>query len=284
MINYIVHNYIDIKSSHVNWKTFVLKKLNIQNAKRHKIFKIPYYILRYLNRPLFSISLIISAWTFTILLSDIVNLFKYFYYMYTSLSTVKIKIKKKIRTIQLFPQKFEFTRRDRFLVWGRKKKKKIPKIGKKKNLKANHLSLLSLTKPGTKLETRFAYAEDCRTRDRADRASRFHCIPVERRYSEEAGSIWEPRRCSWHLAGIQLNIDPAPFSAGKQLCTLINAPPLSAQSNRIVLERTESNPTIPPPRWIIDPAGIYGAALPPFSMPCTYGVVHTGSTSSIGRS
>lgn len=132
MINYIVHNYIDIKSSHVNWKTFVLKKLNIQNAKRHKIFKIPYYILRYLNRPLFSISLIISAWTFTILLSDIVNLFKYFYYMYTSLSTIKIKIKKKIRTIQLFPQKFEFTRRDRFLVWGRKKKKKIPKIGKKK--------------------------------------------------------------------------------------------------------------------------------------------------------
>lgn len=50
------------------------------------------------------------------------------------------------------------------------------------------------------------------------------------------GSIWEPRRCSWHLAGIQLNIDPAPFSASKQLCTLINAPALSAQSNRIVLE------------------------------------------------
>lgn len=95
MINYIVHDYIDIKPSHVNWKTFVLKKLNIQNAKRHKIFKIPYYILRYLNRPLFSISFIVSAWTFTILLSDIVNLFKYFYYMYTSLSTVKIKIKKK---------------------------------------------------------------------------------------------------------------------------------------------------------------------------------------------
>lgn len=39
---------------------------------------------------------------------------------------------KKIRTIQLFLQKLEFTRRDRFLVWGRKKKKKIPKIGKKK--------------------------------------------------------------------------------------------------------------------------------------------------------
>lgn len=283
MINYIVHDYIDIKSSHVNWKTFVLKKLNIQNAKRHKIFKIPYYILRYLNRPLFSISLIVSAWTFTIRLSNIINLFKYFYYMYTSLSTVKIKIKKKFEQFNCSSKNLNSLVAIDSSFGVEKRRRKFQKLVKK-NLKANHLSLLSLTKPGTKLETRFAYAEDCRTRDRADRASRFHCIPVERRYSEEAGSIWEPRRCSWHLAGIQLNIDPAPFSAGKQLCTLINAPPLSAQSNRIVLERTESNPTIPPPRWIIDPAGIYGAALPPFSMPCTYGVVHTGSTSSIGRS
>lgn len=204
--------------------------------------------------------------------------------MYTSLSTLKIKIKKKFEQFNCSPKNLNSLVAIDSSFGGEKRRRKFQKLVKKKNLKVNHLSLLSLTKPGTKLETRFAYAEDCRTRDRADRASRFHCIPVERRYSEETGSIWEPRRCSWHLAGIQLNIDPAPFSAGKQLCTLINAPPLSAQSNRIVLERTESNPTIPPPRWIIDPAGIYGAALPPFSMPCTYGVVHTGSTSSIGRS
>lgn len=83
---------------------------------------------------------------------------------------------------------------------------------------------------------------------------------------EEAGSIWEPRRCSWHLAGIQLNIDPAPFSAGKQLCTLINAPPLSAQSNRIVLERAESNaPTIPNPRGSSIPRGYMAPSFPRFN-------------------
>lgn len=61
-------------------------------------------------------------------------------------------------------------------------------------------------------------------------------IESQRPLFRGTGSIWEPPRCSWHLAGIQLNIDPAPFSAGKQLCTLINASALSAQSNRIVLE------------------------------------------------
>lgn len=57
------------------------------------------------------------------------------------------------------------------------------------------------------------------------------CIVSQRPLFRGTGSIWERQRCSWHLAGIQFNIDPALFSAGKQLCTLINALALLAQSN-----------------------------------------------------
>lgn len=222
-------------------------------------------------------------------------LFKYFYiYMYLS-SQPKPKSKKKrnSKTIQPFLQSKTSNLSTRSIPRLReeKKKKKIPKIGKKRNLKANHLSL-PLTKPRDTVRVRVKIVGQGTERIGASIPL---YPPLNGRYSEEAGSIWEPRRCSWHLAGIQLNIDPAPFSAGKQLCTLINAPPLSAQSNRIVLERTESNPTIPPPRWIIDPAGIYGAALPSPS-PLLFNTrrVHTrggcaygGSSarnSSIGRS
>lgn len=142
MINYIVHDYIDIKSSHVNWKTFVLKKLNIQNAKRHKIFKIPYYILRYLNRPLFSISFIVSAWTFTILLSDIVNLFKYFYYMYTSLSTVKIKIKKKFEQFNRSSKNLNSLVAIDSSFGGEKRRRKFQKLVKKKSQGKSSVSAL----------------------------------------------------------------------------------------------------------------------------------------------
>lgn len=223
------------------------------------------------------------------------SLFKYFYiYIYISFHQNQNQKRKEIQKQfnRSSNRKPRIRRRDRFLVWGRKKKKKIPKIGKKKKkLKANHLSL-ALTKPRDTVRVRVKIVGQGTERIGASIPL---YPPLNGRYSEEAGSIWEPRRCSWHLAGIQLNIDPAPFSAGKQLCTLINAPPLSAQSNRIVLERTESNPTIPPPRWIIDPAGIYGAALPSPSPllfntrrvhtrgGCAYGG-SSARSSSIGRS
>ena len=229
-------------------------------------------------------------------LSYIVNLiaFQIFLYIYLS-SQPKPKSKEKTnsKTIQPFLQSKTSNSSTRSIprLEEKKKKKKSKKWEKKK--KTQGKSSVSAVNEASRHGSRTR--EDCRTRDRADRGLDSIVSPVERRYSEEAGSIWEPRRCSWHLAGIQLNIDPAPFSAGKQLCTLINAPPLSAQSNRIVLERTESNPTIPPPRWIIDPAGIYGAALPSPS-PLLFNTrrVHTrggcaygGSSarnSSIGRS
>lgn len=226
----------------------------------------------------------------------IVNLFSNIsIYIYIYLFTkTKIKRENKFKNNSTVPpiENLEFVDAIDSSFEGGKKKKKIPKIGKKKKkLKANHLSL-ALTKPRDTVRVRVKIVGQGTERIGASIPL---YPPLNGRYSEEAGSIWEPRRCSWHLAGIQLNIDPAPFSAGKQLCTLINAPPLSAQSNRIVLERTESNPTIPPPRWIIDPAGIYGAALPSPSPllfntrrvhtrgGCAYGG-SSARSSSIGRS
>ncbi|KAK0082399.1 hypothetical protein PV325_010481 [Microctonus aethiopoides] len=56
------------------------------------------------------------------------------------------------------------------------------------------------------------------------KSSKIQVRPRVKEGLEDGGMVGDGENCrDWHLAGIQLNIDPAPLSAGKQLCTLINA-------------------------------------------------------------
>lgn len=115
-------------------------------------------------------------------------LFKYFY-IYISLHSQNQNQKRKEIQKQFnrsSNRKPRIRRRDRFLVWRRKKEKKIPKIGKKKKkLKANHLSL-PLTKPRDTVRVRVKIVGQGTERIGASIPL---YPPLNGRYSEEAGSI-----------------------------------------------------------------------------------------------
>lgn len=121
----------------------------------------------------------------------IVNLIalQIFLYIYVSLFPAKTKIKKekKFKNNSTVPpiENLEFVDAIDSSFEGGKKKKKIPKIGKKRNLKANHLSL-ALTKPRDTVRVRVKIVGQGTERIGASIPL---YPPLNGRYSEEAGSI-----------------------------------------------------------------------------------------------